>query len=115
MDRCDGLVFFDVFFDFKMRICHRCDLRQMGDADDLMALPDLCHFSETFCAVLPLIPVSISSKIKVSVSSRSARIVLIASMIRDSSPPETTFASGRIASPGFVEIKNSTASVPFSV
>ena len=23
MDRCDGLVFFDVFFDFKMRICHQ--------------------------------------------------------------------------------------------
>ena len=48
MDRCDGLVFFDVFFDFKMRICHRCDLRQMGDADDLMALPDLCHFFGNF-------------------------------------------------------------------
>ena len=38
--------------------------------------------------------------------------VLIASMIRDSSPPDTIRASGRRSSPGFGETKNSAASMP---
>ena len=69
-------------------------------------------FSETFHAVLPLIPVSISSKIKVAVSSLSANTVLKASMIRDNSPPLATCQIGRMASPGFTEIRNSILSYP---
>ena len=38
--------------------------------------------------------------------------VLIASMMRESSPPETMRASGRRSSPGFGETKNSAASMP---
>ena len=71
-------------------------------------------FSETFCAVRPLIPVSISSKIKVSIWSRSARIAFRASMILESSPPDTIFPRGFRLSPGLVEISYSTSSNPFS-
>ena len=38
--------------------------------------------------------------------------VLIASMMRDSSPPDTIRASGRRSSPGFGDTKNSAASMP---
>ena len=38
--------------------------------------------------------------------------VLSASMMRDSSPPETMRASGRRSSPGLGETKNSAASMP---
>ena len=72
-------------------------------------------FSETFCAVLPLIPVSISSKISVSVSSLLARTDLIPSMILESSPPEAILASGRKSSPGFTLIINSASSAPSGV
>ena len=75
----------------------------------------IASFSDTFWAVLPLIPVSISSKIKVSILSLSARIALIASIIRLSSPPEATFPKGFLGSPGLVEIKNSASSVPLAV
>ena len=43
------------------------------------------------CAVRPLMPESISSKISVGTASFSARTVLMASMMRESSPPEATF------------------------
>ena len=69
-------------------------------------------FSATFCAVLPLIPVSISSKIKVSVSSLSAIRVLIASIILESSPPDTTLDNSLTGSPGLVEIKKQILSFP---
>ena len=72
-------------------------------------------FSDTICAVRPLIPVSISSNISVGISSVSARTALIASMILDSSPPEATAPRGRGGSPGFVEIKNSASSNPPAV
>ena len=52
----------------------------------------------------PLIPVSISSKISVSIWSRSARIAFRASIILESSPPDTICPSGFLLSPGFVEI-----------
>ena len=45
-------------------------------------------FSETFHAVFPLIPASISSKTKVPVLSLSAKTLFKASMIRDNSPPD---------------------------
>ena len=54
-------------------------------------------------AVIPEIPVSISSKISVGVSSSSARTVFTASMTRDSSPPDATFPIGFRGSPGFAE------------
>ena len=74
----------------------------------------LAIFSATFIAVWPLIPVSISSKINVSISSSVARIDLIASIILDNSPPDATFTNGLTDSPGLVEIINSTLSNPFS-
>ena len=67
----------------------------------------LINLSATICAVFPLIPVSISSKIIVSISSSPASIDLIASIILDNSPPGATFAKDFTSSPGFVEIKNS--------
>ena len=45
----------------------------------------------------------------------SVASVLSASMIRESSPPETMRASGRRSSPGFGETKNSAASMPRAV
>lgn len=102
-------------FQFQMTVCHSCNLRQMRDAEYLMMLSDHCHLSETFCAVLPLIPVSISSKINVSISSLSARIAFNASMIRDNSPPDTICPSGFRVSPGFVEMRYWISSVPLSV
>ena len=72
------------------------------------------NLSATICAVFPLIPVSISSKIIVSISSSPASIDLIASIILDNSPPEATFAKDFTSSPGFVEIKNSTSSCPLA-
>lgn len=72
-------------------------------------------FSDTFCAVLPLIPVSISSNIRVGMSSVSAITDFNASMIRDSSPPEAISERGLSGSPGFVEMRNDTLSTPFSL
>ena len=72
-------------------------------------------FSATIVAVLPLIPVSISSKIKVSISSSEARIDFMASIIRESSPPDATLFNGLTGSPGFVEIIKLTLSNPLSV
>ncbi len=66
--------------------------------------------SETRQAVLPLMPVSISSKIRVSMSSLPASTVLMASMMRDSSPPLATWLKALTPSPGLVEIRNSTSS-----
>ncbi len=81
MDLCYGFRSPADVFNLKMNIRHCCDLRQMCNAEYLMMLPMTAIFSDTFCAVLPLIPVSISSKISVSIWSRSARIALSASMI----------------------------------
>ena len=71
-------------------------------------------FSDTICAVRPLIPASISSKISVPMESFWASTAFIASMILESSPPEATFESGFNGSPGLVEIKNSASSMPFA-
>ena len=70
--------------------------------------------SATDCDVLPEIPVSISSKITVSILSLWAKIVFIASITLEISPPEATLASGFNPSETFVEIKNSILSIPFN-
>ena len=72
------------------------------------------NFSATRCAVLPLIPASISSKMSVPISSWLAVTVRIASIIRDSSPPEATFDNGFKASPGLAAITKYILSVPFA-
>src|SRR5258708_17802999 len=72
-------------------------------------------------------PASTSSKIRPGAESLRGRSVaplkpwrdvamsvLMASMTRDSSPPDTILASGRRSSPGLGETKNSAASVPRS-
>ena len=61
---------------------------------------------------MPEIPVSISSKITVFISSLCAKIDLIANITREISPPDATFASGFISSEMLVDIKNSTLSIP---
>ena len=66
----------------------------------------LLIFSAIFCAALPLTPVSISSNISVLTGSVFAKIVLIASIILDSSPPEAILERGFKGAPAFTEIKN---------
>jgi hypothetical protein len=78
----------------------RGDLRQVGDREHLMAPGHLRIFSPTCSATRPPIPASTSSKTSVGTASRRARIVLSASMTRDSSPPEATNASGAARSRG---------------
>ena len=70
-------------------------------------------FKPTFSAAEPEIPVSTSSKMRVSTVSVLARTVLIASIILESSPPDAIFATGRGVSPGFAEMSSSILSVPF--
>ena len=70
-------------------------------------------FSATFWAALPLIPVSISSNMKVSILSTSARTVFNANIIRLISPPDAILLRGLISSPMLAENINSTMSAPF--
>ena len=58
---------------------------------------------------------SISSKIIVFMLSVWAKMVLIASITREISPPDAIFASGLGVSEMLVEIKNSTLSAPFAL
>ena len=67
-------------------------------------------FSPTIWAVLPEIPVSISSNIMVSTSSKSAKISLKASIILEISPPDAVFVKDFNFSPLLVLIKKSTSS-----
>ncbi len=57
-------------------------------------------------------PASTSSNTSVGMRSPSTRMVLSASMMRESSPPDAILASGFGSSPGFGEIRNSTRSAP---
>ena len=59
-----------------------------------MLIASARSFIPIFCEVFPETPVSTSSKIIVSGKSFSARTLFIASIIRDSSPPDAIFASG---------------------
>ena len=78
-----------------MHIRHGCDLRQMSDTDDLMgSCQNTSAVPLLSMRFLPLIPVSISSKINVSMASFPASTVLIASITRDSSPPLATWFKG---------------------
>ncbi|MNI63175.1 hypothetical protein D3C73_1185280 [compost metagenome] len=63
-------------------------------------------------AVGPLMPTSTSSKISAGVSILRAVITWIASAMRDSSPPEATFASACSGWPGLVETQNSVRVAP---
>ena len=69
-------------------------------------------FSATLSEATPEIPVSISSKTSVPVSSTSERIVLIASIILDASPPEAILLNGFAASPGLALKLKEISSVP---
>ena len=72
------------------------------------------NFSATAFAAFPLIPVSISSKIKTDVLSVLASTVFIASIILDISPPDAILLNSFSSSPTFVFMKNTTLSFPFS-
>ena len=61
----------------------------------------------------PPMPWSISSKIRVGVSSARPSTVFSASIRRDVSPPDATLASGRSGSPGLAETRNATVSSPW--
>ena len=69
-------------------------------------------FSPTIWAVLPLMPVSISSNIIVSISSKLAKTSLKASIILEISPPEAVLVRDVKFSPLFVLIKKSISSKP---
>ena len=71
-------------------ICGRCVIQMIW-----CVRPKRFIFSETICAVRPLIPLSISSKISVSTFSWSAITDLTASMILESSPPDAVSCTGR--------------------
>src|SRR2546422_1035914 len=57
-------------------------------------------------------PASTSSKTIVGTRSAFASTVVSPSIVRESSPPDATRASGRTSSPGLVESRNSTRSSP---
>ena len=57
-------------------------------------------------------PVSISSKTRVPTSSLSAAMVLKASMMRESSPPEAVRLRGLSGSPALTEMRKRTRSRP---
>ena len=57
-------------------------------------------------------PASTSSKIRVGTSSRSTSTLRQASIVRESSPPEATFASGCAGCPGPPENTNAACSAP---
>ena len=63
-------------------------------------------------AISPLMPVSISSKIKHGRLRRLARAALSASITRDISPPEATLVSGRAGEPGLAVKVNVARSRP---
>ena len=67
-------------------------------------------FSPTTNAVLPLIPVSISSKIRVFISSKSDITDLNPSIILEISPPDAIDAIGFKSCPKFVLIRKSNES-----
>ena len=69
-----------------------------------------CFPTET--AISPPIPVSISSKIRLSIASVAEKIVFNASITRDISPPEAILLKGRKTEPSFAAIKNSILSCP---
>ena len=58
-------------------------------------------------------PTSISSKISVLIESCSANTAFMASIIRESSPPDAALPKGFKSSPGFVDNINSISSFPF--
>src|SRR5699024_8847665 len=63
-------------------------------------------------ATLPLTPVSISSNITVLISSCAAKILLIASIMRDNSPPDAVLDKGLNGSPLLEDNINSIWSMP---
>ena len=89
------------------------DRRQVRDAEHLAPLGGGRRASARRPpATRPPIPESTSSKIIVGTRSARARTALSASIVRESSPPDATRASGRTSSPGFADRRNSTRSRP---
>ena len=68
-----------------------------------------------FSTLFPETPLSTSSKMTVGKPSWEAMTVLIASMMRDISPPDALFAMGTKGSPTLTAAIKTTSSVPFSV
>src|SRR5215831_14092181 len=75
-------------------------------------VPSALSRRPTCTAASPPIPASTSSNTSVGSRSDSAPAVRIASMTRESSPPDATRASGAGASPGLAENRISTSSAP---
>ncbi len=98
-----------LFFNQEMLICHRCNLCKMCNTDHLVFFfRSVPSFSDTFCAVRPLIPTSISSKISVSIHLYLPLHFLTASMILESSPPEATSVNGFTCCPWLSEISRNS-------
>ena len=90
----------------------RRDLRQVSDREHLMVARDRRIVSPTCSPTRPPMPASTSSNTSVGTRSRRARMVLSASITRDSSPPDATRASGRGSWPTLSATPNSTSSAP---
>ena len=92
------------------------DLRQMGDAKDLVRCgTGSLSFLPTASAARPPIPVSISSKTRVRCAPElrflpeaASTLAFSASITRDNSPPEAMCSICRKGSPGLVAIMYST-------
>lgn len=76
-------------------ICARCVMHSTWQCR-----PSRCSLAPTTSATAPPMPASTSSNTSVLPGTSVEASVLRASVRRDSSPPETIFASGRSSSPG---------------
>src|SRR5215470_10303527 len=99
-------------FHDQVMVGETCDLRQVGDDQDLPLGSESLQSQADLDGGLSPMPASTSSKTSVGSSSDSAPAARIASITRDSSPPDATLASGAGTSPGLAENRISTSSAP---
>ena len=115
-------------FDGEVLIGEGRNLREVGDAEDLLGAGESLSLWPTASAARPPIPMSISSKTRVRgvvfffdlVESDlewepSSTATFSARRTRESSPPEAISTSGLSGSPGLVEMRYSTSSQPAEV
>ncbi len=110
-----GAVAFHVLFDVQMALPFAGKLREVRDTQDLRVLREVRQFFGDFTGRAPAYANVNLVKTIVGKGSCRASADLIASITREISPPDATFASERSGSPGLVAIRNSTLSVPLAV
>lgn len=93
----------DGLYDFIMTVCGTGCLRQMRNTEDLNGMREEGNLSGHLKATLPLMPTSISSKIKVCCWRRREITISMARAIREISPPEAVSFMLRRGSPILAE------------